>query len=75
MSKTLDILDSKGRLDWVETTLVNKLDTKFFARAFNLIGEDGEPIKMNTYDQVAKSIRANLGLWSFDFLSALGINV
>lgn len=70
-----DILDNKGRLDWVETTLVGKLDTKFFARAFDLIGEDGEPIRMNTYDQVAKSIRANLGLWSFDFLSALGINV
>lgn len=69
-----DVVDNKNKLNQIENSLQGKLDSEFFARAFDLIGEDDKPIEINTYDQVAKSIRANLGLWTEQYLSALGNN-
>lgn len=65
-------VDSK--IKEVSDALNNKVDCTFLARMFSLIDENGESININDIETIAKSIKANYGLWTEEYLSALGYN-
>ena len=58
----------------INALLGQKVDAKFFARLFGLVGPDGEELPVNDASSAADSIKAKLGLWTDDYLSALGRN-
>lgn len=51
-----------------------KVDVAFFSRLFGLMDEDGGEIQVNDVETMASSIKAKLGFWTEQYLSALGLN-
>ena len=68
----LSYVDSK--IKEVKQQIDAKVDKTYFARIFNIIGENGEDVDVNDMDTVIASIKANYGLWTEEYLSALGYN-
>ena len=51
-----------------------KVDVAFFSRMFGLIDEEGGEIQVNDVETLASSIKAKLGFWTEQYLSAKGKN-
>ena len=51
-----------------------KVDVAFFSRLFGLMDEDGGEIQVNDVETLASSIKAKLGFWTEQYISALGLN-
>lgn len=51
-----------------------KVDVAFFSRLFGLMDEEGGEIQVNDVETLASSIKAKLGFWTEQYLSALGRN-
>ena len=63
-----------AKIDYVKQELAKKVDNDFFSRLFELIDENGNPIDVNDTTTAAESIKSKLGLWTEQYLSALGMN-
>ena len=56
---------------WVEQNYVSKA---FFSRLFTALDADGEAVEPNDEDTAISNIQAMFGLWTEQYLSALGLN-
>lgn len=63
-----------AKINYVKQELAKKVDNDFFSRLFELIDENGNPIDVNDTTTAAESIKSKLGLWTEQYLSALGMN-
>lgn len=60
--------------DEINQKLSAKVDTAFFSRLFGLMTDTGEEIAVNDVNAAGSSILAKFGLYTEQFLSALGLN-
>lgn len=67
-------LATYAKISYVNEKLADKVDNAFFLRIFGVIGENDEEIPVNDVSSTIKSIQAKFGLWTYDFLSAIGLN-
>ena len=67
-------LTNYAKISYVDEKLADKVDNAFFLRVFGIIGENDEEIPVNDISSTIKSIQVKFGLWTNEFLSAIGLN-
>lgn len=67
-------LTNYAKISYVDEKLADKVDNAFFLRVFGVIGENDEEIPVNDISSTIKSIQVKFGLWTNEFLSAIGLN-
>ena len=66
-------IGGSGGYEQLYQSLAGKVDTEFFKRLFGAIGADGAEMEVNDADTEVASLRVKTGVWTNEFVSALGL--